>query len=141
MPTMRGRNQLDAPSGAIPRPANGKLSLAWSATMRTSIGSVIVSPTPTADPLMAPITGLRESKIRSTAMPPPSRGARGGGPSSAAPARLSRLKVSAPLLRSAPAQNARPAPVTMTTRTASSASVRSKAAQISRSIVPVNALR
>ena len=33
--------------------------------MRTSIGSVIVMPTPTAGPLIAAITGLCESKIRS----------------------------------------------------------------------------
>ena len=44
MPTMRGRNQLAAPSGAMPRPANTKPSLALSARMRTSIGSVIVRP-------------------------------------------------------------------------------------------------
>ncbi len=39
-----------------------------------SIGNVIVRPTPTADPLIAPITGLRLSKIRSASTPPASRG-------------------------------------------------------------------
>ena len=39
-----------------------------------SIGSVIVMPTPTAGPLIAAITGLTHSKMRSDTMPPPSRG-------------------------------------------------------------------
>ena len=42
--------------------------------MRTSIGSVIVMPTPTAGPLIAAITGLVLRKMRSVRMPPPSRG-------------------------------------------------------------------
>ena len=42
-----------------------------------SIGSVIEMPTPTAEPLIAPITGLVQSKMRSTRTPPPSRGALG----------------------------------------------------------------
>jgi hypothetical protein len=40
----------------------------------TSIGSVIDAPAPTAAPLIAPITGLRESKMRSAITPPRSRG-------------------------------------------------------------------
>ena len=47
--------------------------------MRMSIGSVIEMPTPTADPLIAPMTGLVQSKMRRTSTPPPSRGARGVG--------------------------------------------------------------
>ena len=38
-----------------------------------SIGSVIVTPTPTAAPLIAAITGFVHSKIRSVSSPPPSR--------------------------------------------------------------------
>ena len=45
-----------------------------------------------------------------------------------------------PRLRSAPAQNARPAPVTMTARTSSSLSVRSNAANSPWIISPVSAL-
>ena len=44
-----------------------------------SIGSVIVTPTPTAAPLIAPMTGLVQSKMRRLTMPPPSRGTPGGG--------------------------------------------------------------
>ena len=63
------------PGSAMPRPANTKPTLAWSARMRTSMGRVIEIPTPTADPLMAAMTGLVERKMRSTSRPPPSRGA------------------------------------------------------------------
>ena len=48
IPTMRGRNQLEAASGTIPRRAKTKPIFAPSATRRMSIGSVIVMPTPTA---------------------------------------------------------------------------------------------
>ena len=41
---------------------------------RMSIGRVIVTPTPTAGPLIAAITGFFDSKIRSVTRPPPSRG-------------------------------------------------------------------
>ena len=41
--------------------------------MRTSIGSVMVMPTPTAGPLIAAITGFFDSKMRSVSRPPPSR--------------------------------------------------------------------
>ncbi len=97
------------------------------AAMRTSIGSVMVMPTPTAAPLMAAITGFFDSKMRSATRPPPSRCssiACAAGP-------LEWSKVPPPLPRSAPAQKARPAPVTMTARTASSASARSKASMSS----------
>ena len=39
-----------------------------------SIGSVIVTPTPTAAPFTAAITGFFDSKIRRDTRPPPSRG-------------------------------------------------------------------
>jgi hypothetical protein len=47
MPTSRGRNQLDALSITIPRCANTKPNFARSLASRMSIGSVIVTPTPT----------------------------------------------------------------------------------------------
>ena len=100
-----------------------------------SIGNVIVTPTPTAAPLMAPITGLVHSKIRSVVRPPPSRGTPTGVATSDPPL----ANVSPPPDRSAPAQYARPDPVTITARTPSSASTRSNAVIISRIIVPVNA--
>ena len=62
MPTTRGRNQLEQASGMIPRRANTKPMRASSEARRTSIGSVIVAPTPTAGPLMAAITGLVQLK-------------------------------------------------------------------------------
>ena len=46
MPTSRGRNQLDAASGTIPRRAKTKPNRAVSAARRKSIGSVIVAPIP-----------------------------------------------------------------------------------------------
>ena len=73
MPTTRGRNQLEHASGTIPRRANTKPIRASVDASRTSIGSVIVTPTPTAGPLMAAITGLVLSKMRSVTRPPPSR--------------------------------------------------------------------
>src|ERR1700735_583183 len=53
IPAMRGRNQLAAPSGTMPRAANTKPALALSAMMRMSIGSVMEMPTATAGPLVA----------------------------------------------------------------------------------------
>ena len=135
MPTTRGRNQLEHASGTIPRRANTNPILAPSAARRTSIGRVIVIPTPTAGPLMAAITGLVEAKMRSVTMPPPSRG------TSPSAWRSRQSNVSPPAPRSAPAQNARPSPVTTTARTSSSASARSKASISSRAMVPVNAFR
>ena len=60
IPTIRGRNQLDAPSGTMPRRANGNATRAPSAMIRMSIGRVMVMPTPTAGPLMAAMTGFSE---------------------------------------------------------------------------------
>src|SRR5215213_9987988 len=135
MPTMRGRNHDEHASGTIPRRANTNPSLASSATNRTSIGRVIVTPTPTAGPLIAAKTGLSDEKIRSDTVPPVSRGTA----SSVCTSRQS--NVSPPPPRSAPAQNARPAPVTMTARTSSSASEASNASMSSRPISAVNAFR
>jgi len=41
--------------------------------MRTSIGSCMVAPMPTAGPFTAAMTGLVISKMRSVTRPPPSR--------------------------------------------------------------------
>ena len=75
----------------------------------------MVTPKPTAGPLIAAITGFFISYRRRDTTPPPSR----CSPSSP---RATRSNVWPPPERSAPAQNARPAPVTMTARTASSES-------------------
>ena len=64
MPTTRGRNQLEAASMTRPRRENTKPNFAVSAASLMSIGSVIVTPTPTAGPLMAAITGLSEAATR-----------------------------------------------------------------------------
>ena len=74
MPTRRGRNHDEQASGTMPRRANTNPMRAFSDASRMSIGSVIVTPTPTAGPLIAAITGFRLSKIRSDTRPPPSRG-------------------------------------------------------------------
>jgi hypothetical protein len=97
------------------------------------MASVIVSPTPTAGPLIAAITGLVQSNRRSVKVPPPSRGT---APSAS---RSRQSKVEPPPSRSAPAQKARPAPVKTIARTSSSASARSIASISSRCIVGVQA--
>ena len=104
------------------------------------MASCMVTPTPTAGPLQAAITGFRLSKMRKVRRPPPSRTTSPTRPSSrAASWRVVRSKVSPPPARSAPAQKPRPAPVTITTRTASSASERSNAAIMSSIIWVVKA--
>ncbi len=57
----------------MPRRENTKPKRAAVDARRMSIGSCIVTPTPTAAPLIAPITGFRLRKIRSVTIPPPSR--------------------------------------------------------------------
>src|SRR3954452_23122500 len=57
---MRGRNQLEAASGTMPRWENTKPKRAASLAIRTSIGSSMVTPMPTAGPFTAAITGFRE---------------------------------------------------------------------------------
>ena len=77
-----------------------------------SIGSVIVTPTPTAGPLIAPITGFVHRKMRSVSEAAlvavvhlgPTAAGDGADPSAA-----SVLNVSPPPPRSAPAQKPRPA--------------------------------
>ena len=73
MPTSRGKNQLDAASGTIPRRAKTKPKRAVSLARRKSIGSCMVAPMPTAAPLIAPMTGFLHWKIRKVSRPPESR--------------------------------------------------------------------
>ena len=73
IPTMRGRNHVAHDSGTMPRRVNGRAKRLPSAPMRMSIGRTMVMPMPTAVPLMAAITGLRDPKIRSASSPPTSR--------------------------------------------------------------------
>src|SRR5262249_41426001 len=68
----------------MPRRANTNPKRAFSDANRMSIGNVIVTPTPTAGPFTAAITGFFDSKIRSDTSPPASRGMR-SGPSWAPP--------------------------------------------------------
>ena len=58
MPTTFGRNQLEQASGTMPRREKTKPNLAALEAMRMSIGRVMVTPTPTAGPLMAAMTGF-----------------------------------------------------------------------------------
>ena len=73
MPTIRGRNQLDAASGTMPRRPNTNPIRAVVEARRRSIASVMVAPIPTAGPLMAAITGLGSAWIASVTLPPVSR--------------------------------------------------------------------
>ncbi len=73
MPTTRGRNHDDAASGTSPRRANTNPNRALSAARRMSIGKVMVTPTPTAGPFTAAITGLVDRKMRNATRPPSSR--------------------------------------------------------------------
>ena len=57
----------------MPRRANTKPNFAALEAMRMSIGRVMVTPTPTAGPLTAAMTGFFDSKMRSETRPPPSR--------------------------------------------------------------------
>ena len=59
-----GKHPGDEASG-IPRRAKTKPIFALWLARRTSIGRVIVIPTPTAGPLIAAMTGFFDSKIRS----------------------------------------------------------------------------
>jgi hypothetical protein len=143
MPTTLGRNQLDAASGTRPLRADTNPNRADCPAIRTSAGSVIVAPTPTAGPLTATITGFarggdpQRHRAAPVARHPANRletGALGG------PDRIGGVERAHPRPRSAPAQKARPAPVISTARTSSSSSAASKAATSSRAIVVVNAM-
>jgi hypothetical protein len=68
-----GRNQDEQASGTMPRRANTKPKRAALEAMRMSMGSVMVTPTPTAGPFTAAMTGFLEEKMRSDTRPPPSR--------------------------------------------------------------------
>ena len=142
MPTTRGRNHDEQASGTRPRRANTKPNVAAVEASRTSIGSVIVAPTPTDGPLIAAMTGLVSRKIRSVTRPPSSRwrpsGSRSMPASGGAP---SVSKVVSPPPRSAPAQKPRPAPVTTTARTDGSPSISSQTAHSSTCMCLVKALR
>jgi hypothetical protein len=146
---MRGRNHDDAASGTIPSRPKTKPMRAEDDASRTSIGSVIVAPIPTAGPLIAPMTGLVQRKIASVTRPPVSRtpwtiagsSKRSRRSSSVGRCVSSRPKTLPSADRSMPTQNARPRPVTTTARTSSSAPARSKACSSSSAIVTVNALR
>ncbi len=120
-------------SGTTPRRANTKPMRAAVDAMRMSMGNVMVMPKPTAGPLMAAISGFFMSKIRKVTRPPPSSCSPGTSP------RATRSKVRAPPERSAPAQNARPAPVTISTRIASSPSAWSRTARSSSSMSELRA--
>src|SRR2546425_12645462 len=135
-PTRRGRNQVEHASGTTPRRVKTKPMRAAVEAIRTSMGRVSVIPKPTAGPLIAAITGFFMSKIRSVTRPPPSSWRSAG--SARPPA--ARSNVPPPAERSAPAQNARPAPVTITARTGASASAASKASTRSPSVVAVTAV-
>src|SRR6476620_11596767 len=58
MPTMRGRNQLEAASGTMPRWENTKPKRAFSDAMRISIASCMVTPMPTAGPFTAAVKSV-----------------------------------------------------------------------------------
>ena len=72
MPTKRGRNQLEAASGTKPLLAKTKPNLASSLASLISIGKVIVTPTPTAGPLIAAMIGFGQSNMDKVVLPPPS---------------------------------------------------------------------
>src|SRR6266403_1023956 len=130
----------------IPRRVKGKLKRAAVLAIRISMGRSTVAPKPTAAPFTAAMTGFRQSKIARVTLPPPSRTRSSlKSTSSADPAScrdqsgLRRLSnASAPGDRSEPAQNARPAPVTTTTRTASSSFTRVKTSTSSFIMALVN---
>jgi hypothetical protein len=123
----------------MPRRANTKPKRASVLAMRMSIGSCIVTPMPTAAPLMAPITGFRLLKMRSVTCR--RRRGRRRRPWLLRARVLPRGVVEGLAAGGQVGAGAegRPAPVTMTARTASSASVASKAAISSSRICAVNA--
>ena len=120
---------------------------ALSDARRKSIASVMVAPMPTAAPLIAAITGLVQLKIDSVTRPPVSRtplwiaGSSRRSCISLSVGRWvsSRPKTLPPTDKSMPAQKARPAPVTTTARTVSSALAPLNAASSSFAISTVNA--
>jgi hypothetical protein len=73
MPTIRGRNHVDAASGTMPSRPKTKPIRAFVEASRRSIARVIVAPMPTAGPLIAAITGFGSAWIASVTRPPVSR--------------------------------------------------------------------
>ena len=111
--------------------ANTNPNLAFSEHILTSIGSVIVTPTPTAAPFIAAINGFLKSNNLKVSIPPVSL------LTSVLALPLSDIsKVSSPEDRSAPAQKAFPEPVKITARMSSSFSVSSRSSKISFNICP-----
>ncbi len=108
-------------SSMTPRRACAKPMTADDEAMRTSIGRVSPTPTPIAGPLIAAMTGLVLSKMRSAIRPERSTTGRSPAP----------VPKGASSFMSGPAQKARPAPVTMIARTSSSAFASSSAPRIS----------
>src|SRR3954468_22015952 len=148
MPTMRGRNQVDAASGTIPSRPNTNPIRALVEASRRSIARVIVAPMPTAGPLIAAIAGFGSAWIARVTLPPVSRTPSSYG-ASAYRARnsftlgrsdSSRPKTLPSAERSMLAQNARPAPVTTTARTSSFQASSRKTCSSSRAIVRSKAL-
>ena len=85
MPTIRGRNHDEHASGTMPRRANTKPSFAFSDASRMSIGSVIVTPTPTAGPLIAAMTGFVDCEDPQGHQPAPVARRPPGGPAASPP--------------------------------------------------------
>src|SRR5210317_2387060 len=124
IPIILGRNQLLHASGTIPLLLNTNPNLASSDAILMSPGSCMDAPIPTAAPLQAKTIGFKNLYILKVRIPPESL-----LKSLSVTAKLSKdgLNVSSPLLRSAPAQNALPAPEMITAFKLSSASIMSKA--------------
>ena len=126
---------------------NTKPTRALSEAKRMSMAQVMVAPMPTAAPLMAPMMGFLQSNMAKVTLPPESR-----TPSTISGSfclscmsfsvgcRCSFKPNTLPsMLRSMPAQNARPAPVTTMARTSSSSLARLNAWISSCDISTVNA--
>ena len=133
MPTSRGRNQHEPASIAMPRLLNTKPILPALEIMRTSMGRHMVMPTPTAAPLIAATMGFRQLKIARVIELLASRFC-GLLPS------FHTWKAALPPEMSAPAQKARPAPVTTMARTSSIAFTRWKKSINSRLMAVLKAL-
>src|SRR2546423_3506130 len=121
-PMKRGRNQLAPPSGVSPILTKASTSAASGVAKRMSAAIAIEAPIPAATPLRAAITGLGmlRSPVRIRSYSPRI--------SSTAPSRLANSRTSAP------AQKARPVPVTTTTRASGLRSAsRTAAARAARS--------
>jgi hypothetical protein len=70
MPIKRGRKYEEQASMMIPRLANTKPIFADAQATRMQAGSVMVIPTPTADPLIAAMVGFEQLCIASETLPP-----------------------------------------------------------------------